>query len=214
MKSNNIKITVALLLVMSCATMRAQKASELLASMPDSILPTLTKNNRLDFIDFISSNMKAEVTNRLNGKTTVTRLTDDDCMIDISELTHIQISILNTTDKPVVMFIHSSKIGAWDSDIQFYTTEWKRLATNDFITLPQTEDFIEKSDTLADFQYENILTKAANALLDAKYDTETKTLTLNFTSSNADVDDFKRVVLPHVKPTISYQWAEGKFTRR
>ena len=36
--------------------------------MPDSLFPTLSANNRLDMIDFMDSQMKAEVTNLLGGK--------------------------------------------------------------------------------------------------------------------------------------------------
>ena len=50
------------LTVMSQTTMR-----DVFRQMPDSIVPYLTENNRLDFIDFIDSNMKAEVTNAFGG---------------------------------------------------------------------------------------------------------------------------------------------------
>ena len=41
---------------------------DLLKSMPDSVIPYLTENNRLDMIDFMESNMDAVVTNTLGGK--------------------------------------------------------------------------------------------------------------------------------------------------
>ena len=40
----------------------------LFTEMPDAVIPYLTKTNRLDFIDFMDSNMKAEVNNELEGK--------------------------------------------------------------------------------------------------------------------------------------------------
>ena len=42
----------------------------LFKAMPDSLMPYLTKNNRLDMIDFMEANMKAEITNQLEGRRT------------------------------------------------------------------------------------------------------------------------------------------------
>ena len=44
--------------------------------MPDSLIPYLSSNNRLDFIDFIDSKMDAEVANSLGGKSRMQKLTD------------------------------------------------------------------------------------------------------------------------------------------
>ncbi|MBR6998224.1 MAG: DUF3256 family protein, partial [Prevotella sp.] len=41
--------------------------ADLFKAMPDSLMPYLTKNNRLDMIDFMEANMKAEITNQLEG---------------------------------------------------------------------------------------------------------------------------------------------------
>ena len=38
------------------------KIRDVFKQMPDSLMPYLTGNNRLDFIDFMDSNMKASVT--------------------------------------------------------------------------------------------------------------------------------------------------------
>ena len=46
-------------------------------AMPDSLMPYLSKNNRLDFIDFLDSNMKAEVKNALGGTSEMLSLGDD-----------------------------------------------------------------------------------------------------------------------------------------
>ena len=58
-----------LLLLSLCALgthgLKAQKAQDYFIHMPDSICPLLTAVNRADFIDFMDSRMKAEVTNRL-----------------------------------------------------------------------------------------------------------------------------------------------------
>lgn len=58
---------------------------ELFKTMPDSLMPYLTKNNRLDMIDFMEANMKAEVTNQLGCKSEMKSLSDDSLRIQMSE---------------------------------------------------------------------------------------------------------------------------------
>ena len=55
----------------------AQQIRESFVNMPDSLSTLLTKVNREDFIDFIDSHMKAEVNNRLEGKSEMTKITAD-----------------------------------------------------------------------------------------------------------------------------------------
>lgn len=40
---------------------------DIFKQMPDSLMPYLSQNNRLDFIDFLDSHMKAEVRNTFGG---------------------------------------------------------------------------------------------------------------------------------------------------
>ena len=72
-----ILLTGILLGGMPVGSAAQQTISEVFREMPDSLLPTLSKNNRLDMLDFMASGMKAEVTNRLGGRSEMTALTDD-----------------------------------------------------------------------------------------------------------------------------------------
>ena len=62
--------------------------------MPASLLPTLSENNRLDMLDFMDSKMKAEVTNRLGGKSEMTLLTDTTLSIRMSEALKVDMLLL------------------------------------------------------------------------------------------------------------------------
>ena len=55
----------------------AQDMKTLFIAMPDSVAPLLTKVNREDCVDFLASNMKAEVKNRFGKVSELKRLTDD-----------------------------------------------------------------------------------------------------------------------------------------
>ena len=72
------KILVTAILSLFAFSGFAQTMRQLFVSLPDSVLmPQLTKVNREDCIDFLDSKMKAEVTNRFDGKSTLDTLSTD-----------------------------------------------------------------------------------------------------------------------------------------
>ena len=63
----------------------AQNVREVFKSMPDSLEPYLTTNNRLDMIDFMDAKMKSVVTNLLEGETEMLALTDDSLSVRLNK---------------------------------------------------------------------------------------------------------------------------------
>ena len=103
--------------------------------MPDSIMPYLSQNNRLDFIDFLDSDMKAEVKNALGGTSEMTTLADDSLSIRMNESLRTDLLLMklaqpiDSMTQIVVMietFLVDSIYG--ESRVNYYSTEWKPLA--------------------------------------------------------------------------------------
>ena len=99
--------------------------------MPASLLPTLSENNRLDMLDFMASNMKAEVTNRLGGKSEMTVLTDSTLTIRVSDALTVELLLLRSenTDKNLLCLIETFGRDSLslDSQVRFFTPSWERL---------------------------------------------------------------------------------------
>ncbi len=80
-----MRIYLSVFLVLLSLTAGAQQnIGELFKSMPDSLMPLLTTNNRLDMIDFMDAKMKARVVNKLEGESEMTILTADTIVVKIS----------------------------------------------------------------------------------------------------------------------------------
>ncbi len=201
-------LTVLALTVLPC---KGQTMREIFSELPDSILPTLTRNDRLDCIDFIENNLTNEVNNALDGKTRLTFLSDSLAKIQLSLMTEVQICKLPVTsvsagqaDGFVICLVHSSDVKGWDSVLQFYNSAWQPLDANRIISMPQTEDFIVHADSVDNVGYTNIVDKAGLPLVHADFNgTE---LTLTYTSSNSADHDFRELVLPYVRPEIQMRW--------
>ena len=118
------------------------KIRDVFKQMPDSLMPYLTPNNRLDFIDFIDSNMKAEVTNLTGGVSEMTALTDDSLSIRMSDALRVDMLLLDL-DEPVdsihqvIVFVETFLVDSvyGESVSKTYTIDWQlvtsRLTFND-----------------------------------------------------------------------------------
>ena len=107
------------------------KMQDFFRQMPASLLPTLSENNRLDMLDFMASNMKAEVTNRLGGKSEMTVLTDSTLTIRVSDALTVELLLLRSenTDKNLLCLIETFGRDSLslDSQVRFFTPSWERL---------------------------------------------------------------------------------------
>ena len=96
------------------------------AQMPDSVVPHMTKNNRLDMMDFMDAKMKAEVTNKLGGKSEMTDMSASYMRITISKSCDMQIRSLHSAAGDTLMAV-AITIGATDSELFGYDLQWNRI---------------------------------------------------------------------------------------
>ena len=102
--------------------------------MPDSLMPYLTQNNRLDFIDFIDSDMKAEVTNMMGGVSEMTALTDDSLSIRMSDALRVDMLLFDLdvpvdTIRQVVVFVETFLTDSvyGESVCKTYSIDWQPI---------------------------------------------------------------------------------------
>ena len=108
----------------------------LFAEMPDTIIPYLTHNDRLDLMDFMDSDMKAEVVNSLGGKTLMTKLTPDTISIRLNEASKVDLYLVRL---PAVAPVDSCSYAVMlvrtvgleqeftETETEFYSCAWHRL---------------------------------------------------------------------------------------
>lgn len=100
--------------------------------VPDSLMPYLSRNNCLDFIDYMKSDMKAEVTNLLDGISEMTALTDDSLSIHMNDLLRVDMMLLSL-DEPldtihkVIVFAETFFVDSiyGETSIRCYTVDWQ-----------------------------------------------------------------------------------------
>ena len=119
----------------------AQTMRDVIKQMPDSIVPYLKQNARLDFIDFIDSGMKAEVSNELGGKSQLTELTDDYASFTLNTASQIQLRLLDVKETiddahQIICMVRTFGDDVRESTIGFYSVNWRPLPNEERIVLP------------------------------------------------------------------------------
>ena len=137
MKTRLLALGLWLMAFTSQASAQNLKMRDVFKQMPDSLMPYLTANNRLDFIDFMDSNMKAEVTNMTGGTSEMTALTDDSLSIRMSDALRVDMLLLDL-DGPVdsihqvVVFIETFLMDSLygESVCKTYTIDWQPVTSS------------------------------------------------------------------------------------
>ena len=205
-----LMIVVSVLCGMSAS---AQDMKSVFIAMPDSITPLLTKVNKEDCVDFLDSQMKAEVKNRFDGTAEMRVLTEDYTLVQTSEIGTLEMKLLPVNDSTkVVCLVKTVCASGCDSDVRFYASDWsKELEAASFLQRPSADVFFLPNDTLSE---EGILIrkKADMHLMKASLSKDEPTLTFIYTTPDYLTQEDKEKLLPHLrKEPVVLEWKDGKF---
>lgn len=113
----------------------AQKMSEVFASAPYDVLPLMTRNNRLDCIDFIENNMEARVKDRFDNDVVLEEMTADYLRLITSEVSSIEMKIVDGR-----VYVSETCMGpAADTQVKVYDSKWNLIKV---VSRPEVEAFI------------------------------------------------------------------------
>lgn len=207
------KNILLMFLCFSALSAFAQNMKTVFVAMPDSMTPLLTKVNKEDFIDFLDSNMKAEVKNRFDGTAEMKVLTEDYTLVQTSEVGTLEMKLLPVNDSTkVICMVKTVCAAACDSEIRFYTSDWKEeLNAQAFLSKPEGNDFFAPNDSVTD-ESVMIRKKADMLLMKASLSKEDASLTFIYTTPDYLNAEDKEKLLPYLrKEPIVLRWQDGKF---
>ena len=203
-----------IVLTFFCAMpMVAQDMKSVFIAMPDSIVPLLTQVNKEDCVDFLDSNMKAEVTTRFGGTAEMKVLTEDYVFLQTTPSSPLEMKLLPVNDSTkVVCMVKTVCASACDSEIHFYTSDWKeKMAVGDFLQKPEQEAFYLPNDSGTE-ESGLIRKKADMHLMKASLSKEDASLTFIYTTPDYLNKEDKKQMLRYLNPNpVVFQWKDGKF---
>ena len=117
---------------------------DLFAQAPDSIFPLLTKNNKLDMIDFCENSMPGVIKNSFDNRCELLQLTDSYLKLQLSERCLVEMRLLTDSTFCMVRTYYGS---APDSHVALLDTAWHALpqqvqapAVREFLSAEVSED--------------------------------------------------------------------------
>lgn len=199
--------------LLSFFVLQAQEAKVLFDSIPESILPLLSPVNRADFIDFLESDMKAEVKNKFDGVSEMTDLTDSYIRIKLTERTTWEMKVLPVNDSTKVICVVSTACGpVCDSTVDFYTADWKKISTSEYLDPPVMDDYFQLTDSARLDDYNLYRSKMdillATAALSKEADSLTFTLNTPQYVDKRSPDEEKEItdVEAFLRKPLVYRW--------
>ena len=206
------RFTAILMLAFFAVGANASDLRTLFMEMPDSILPTLTRTERLDFLDYMDSGMKARVRNKLGGESVMTRFEDNMLSIQTSRSGRMDMLLLKRgKDENLICIIRTVNAKYEDSRLSFFTEDWKSVPADELIELPVIDDYLTKdalkNDSLDYFKKKSMLRLQSIVPVDGA-------LEFRYTSLDdlgEDADKYR----DWFKPTpLRYTWNGKTFKRK
>ena len=160
-----------MILALAMSFAKATDIRALFIAMPDSIMPTMTKSERMDFLDYMDSGMRARVRNKLGGESVMTAFSDRSLTVMTSQSGRVEMVLFPLKNgENLICIIKTVTARYEDSRIQFYSEDWKSVPVEELIELPGFNDYLTKkalsSDSLDVFKKMSMLRLQSVAAVD------------------------------------------------
>jgi hypothetical protein len=174
------------------------KMADVFANMPDSIIPYLTKNNRLDCIDFKASKMAAIVKNKFDDNSELITINDNYLDMKLSECAQLEMKLLPYISKEgdstqIICKIITCSAPEAESNIVFYTTDWKRLNIDEYVSIPSFDNFWIKPDTMTLVKYNTLRSYIDPIMIRASLSEKDYSMTFSLAKPLLSKDDKKQL---------------------
>lgn len=123
-----------------------QEMKDVFINMPDRYIPQLEDAWRKDLVDLYNSGKAARLQNTMNGYSKLDSLTKDYLRLQVTERSSVEMKMLPLINNTYVICMVTTIGGpAPDSRIEFYSTDWKPLPSEDLLT-PVSPGWFLKED--------------------------------------------------------------------
>ncbi len=174
-------------------------------NMPDTITPYLTKQMRTELMDLANMKIESKVKNLLHGESRIDTITTDFMQVSLSSSTVMQLRLLHKTDSStVICLLKTYRSPEQESDIIFYTSDWKRDQSR--YGLPVFSDdkqfvmsFISKNDSCTISDIESSLATLNPIMINANMSVSSPEIFLGLSTSYMTSDEKEKNKAKHLQ---------------
>ncbi|MBO5677116.1 MAG: DUF3256 family protein [Bacteroidaceae bacterium] len=197
------KITIIVcLILLSNFQLRAESIDSIFANLRVCELSLLTKNDRLDLLDYANCGQEASVENSCYGRTKLTKKLDDYIHLSMTEVNDVEFFLLPYLNNDTVVCIVSTLNSPLEeSKIRCYTLQGRELTAP--YRVPVLQDFLEN---------ESAIPPGVVLPIKMVYDVNDRIFEFEISLKHLSIDQQKKYSNKFSK--VTYQWSEGGFVRK
>ncbi len=182
-------------------------------AMPDQYVPQLENAWRKDLIDLYNSGKEAKLKNTMNGFSTLKKLTDDYLLLQVTDRSTVEMKLLPLVNNTYVVCMITTVYGPVpDSQVEFFTTDWKPLDAADLYTPVSAEWFIKDDADKSRIAFIEATTRLDMDLRKYSLSPDNQMLTEEYTTPQSLSEAERKRVEPFLKnePKV-YTWEKFHF---
>ena len=207
------RLFLSILLCVFVWGMKAQEMDAVFVAMPDQYVPQLENAWRKDLIDLYNSGKEAKLKNTMNGFSTLKKLTDDYLLLQVTDRSTVEMKLLPLVNNTYVVCMITTVYGPGpDSQVEFFTTDWKPLDAADLYTPVSAEWFIKDDADKSRIAFIEATTRLDMDLRKYSLSPDNQMLTEEYTTPQSLSEAERKRVEPFLKnePKV-YTWEKFHF---
>ena len=207
------RLFLSILLCVFVWGMKAQEMDAVFVAMPDQYVPQLENAWRKDLIDLYNSGKEAKLKNTMNGFSTLKKLTDDYLLLQVTDRSTVEMKLLPLVNNTYVLCMITTVYGPVpDSQVEFFTTDWKPLDAADLYTPVSAEWFIKDDADKSRIAFIEATTRLDMDLRKYSLSPDNQMLTEEYTTPQSLSEAERKRVEPFLKnePKV-YTWEKFHF---
>lgn len=168
-----MKKFVVFLMAVALSTFSYGKSlRDMWVSIPDSLIPTLDKNLRIECLDLLDMGVKPEVKNLLGTDCMLDTLTADYLLLKTSKAAVVQMKLLPlSAGDSLLCVVKAFSAPERESEVRFFNQQWKEVDARQLFDhdLYSLDCYTKaKPDTMSEENYHELLSLIEPVMLDAE----------------------------------------------
>jgi hypothetical protein len=175
----------------------AQNIEKLYVDMPDALNPTLSKQNRLELIEYYKSGHGDSIVNRFGKSAHLLTLDSLNSFVQVKNTasSFFAMKVFGLDDKPVIAVIRTVCAPVCQSVIEFYDTTWKSIPLQ--FTMPKAIQWVNKAKVdSADLDLRWVESVLQNSFVSLSFDSANGAIVAKNNSVDFMSDEDRKLIAP------------------
>ncbi|QUB76984.1 MULTISPECIES: DUF3256 family protein [Prevotella] len=182
-----MKKTLIIICFLTCwLCVSAQSLREVWIEMPDSVLPYLSKSQRIELADYVDMKADPAVLNVFGDSVRIERMTNNYLLVKASKVTRLEIKLL---DNNTLALVQTWKAPVAESKLSLFNLQWQPKEA-----VVEYNENIVKPDTMTDEEFNDLKSLMYPRLKEYRLSPENNSLSVSWNYPLLSKKELKRMV--------------------